>query len=137
MNLPEKIVGNYYQVLPIKSKIVRLRNQLKKSENRQPIVSRVKTKDGQTYKLLDSQGCNCNEISRMSDNRDKIEKLKIAPDIVYKTNKFLLVNYIHGKFPDISNEIFMQDLGRVFAELHKLHAKERDTLELKNQVNKK
>jgi hypothetical protein len=134
--LPPELVGKKFSETAIKRFHIRIRNHLKKQENRQPVVFRLKLENGIIFKLLKSKQSDNFELKRISENISKIKDLHIAPKIVQNNINSLLVEYIEGVFPNPEDNSFCLDLASIFAKLHNVDSSLKDTSITKHNCQK-
>ena len=126
LSLPKDFVGDNYVITPLKKWTVRTRNRLKRAENRQPVVYRLTTKSGKTFKLLKAYGSAQKELQRILSLRNQIDRRIInVPQIIWNDEDHLLIEYIEGDFPDFSSDEFAINLAIVLSKLHNINVYEK------------
>ena len=116
----EKILGNEYNVYPLKPFIRRLRNRLKRPQARQPAVYKVVTADDRKYKMLQAVEGN-RELLRITKNIPLLKTMDCIPNIVWFDECHIILDFIEGRVPDITGGDFAKSFGDNLARLHDLN----------------
>ena len=82
------------------------------------------------YKLLLSEKNYEYQIDEIFKNNSQILNLDLSPKVLFKTDNFLLIEYIDGNFPNFEDKKFASKIGKYLAKLHSLNI----SLEKKDKI---
>ena len=120
----QDVIKAKYTIRPLKPLSVRFERLIRllqfKGNSLNPITLLLEAEDGKKYKLLQAAKRNQHRIALLVYQLEIAKNLDFVPKVIWRDPQNILLDYVAGERPDITNKQFAKAFGQNLAMIHSL-----------------